>query len=244
MGTFKTATLGVIPYITSKLTVVGIVFLFYFGLSTQLHAEELLVPDSLIEYSPDFKFKEGIYLTFSDVQRNHPIPKGRIITSVNYNSNDFFEQILSKPKVYFADNLGGEIAVSSEKLWGYSRNGFLYVRVDNGFYRITLIGSCSHFVAYKTYEVRNSAYPYYSANPYAYQNSSVSTQTEMQQYLLDFQDGRMLEYEVEGVEVILMNDPELYDEYMELSNKKKKQLKFVFIRKYNERNPLYLIKTK
>ncbi len=209
-----------------------------------MFGEESADSDSLIEYNPDFKFKEGIYLSFSDVKRNNPIPKGRIITTVNYNSNDFFEQTLSKSKVYFIDNLGGRIAVNTDKLWGYSRNGFLYVRVDNGFYRITLIGSCSHFVAYKTYEVRNSSYPNYNTNPYSYQNSSVSTQTEMQQYLLDFDNGRMLEYEVEGVEVVLMNDPELHDEYMDLSNKKKKQLKFVYIRKYNERNPLFLIKTK
>jgi lipocalin len=34
-------------------------------------------------------------------------------------------------------------------------------------------------------------------------------------------------------------DPALYDEYISLRRKKKKQFKFVYIRKYNEAHPLY-----
>jgi len=40
--------------------------------------------------------------------------------------------------------------------------------------------------------------------------------------------------------VLLMKDPELHDEFEALGNKKKKQMKFLFIRKFNERNPLYI----
>lgn len=61
----------------------------------------------------------------------------------------------------------------------------------------------------------------------------------MRQYLLDFKTGRVLDYEYESLEVIFMEDPELHDEFMTLSNKKKKQLKFMYMRKYNQRNPLY-----
>jgi hypothetical protein len=42
------------------------------------------------------------------------------------------------------------------------------------------------------------------------------------------------------MEVLLMKDPELHDEYVQLSNKKKKQLKFLYLRKFNEENPLYI----
>jgi hypothetical protein len=37
-----------------------------------------------------------------------------------------------------------------------------------------------------------------------------------------------------------MKDPSVYDEYVQLSGKKKKELMFVYIRKFNEKNPLYL----
>jgi hypothetical protein len=62
----------------------------------------------------------------------------------------------------------------------------------------------------------------------------------MRQFLLDFETGKIMEYEVQGVEVLLMKDPELHDEFEALGNKKKKQMKFLFIRKFNERNPLYI----
>ena len=65
----------------------------------------------------------------------------------------------------------------------------------------------------------------------------------MRQYLLDFETGKIFDYNDESIEVLLMKDPKLYDEYMALRNKKKKQLKFLYIRKFNERNPLYFPKS-
>ena len=202
--------------------------------------------DTIIKYTPEFKFREGVFLNFKDVLYNNPIPKGRLLTDTDYSSNDFFDKVLTGNKLYYIDNIGNRLELSTSRLWGYSRNGFLYVKIGDGYYRITLMGSCCHFVAYKTYEVRSTGNPYYNSYqyPYSQRSPTVSTQSEMQQYLLDFRNGNILEYKVEGVEIILMNDPELHNEYMQLSNKKKKQLKFVFIRKYNQRNPLYLIKKK
>jgi hypothetical protein len=37
-----------------------------------------------------------------------------------------------------------------------------------------------------------------------------------------------------------MKDAKLYEEYMQLPRKKKKDLMFVYIRKFNEDNPLYI----
>ena len=63
--------------------------------------------------------------------------------------------------------------------------------------------------------------------------------TELRQYLLDFETGEVMEYDMDGVEILIMKDPELHDEYVSLSRRKKGQLKFVYIRKYNEKHPLY-----
>ena len=61
----------------------------------------------------------------------------------------------------------------------------------------------------------------------------------MRQYLLDFVTGNILDYNVASVELLLMRDPELHDEYASLRNRKKKHLKFLYIRKFNEKKPLY-----
>ena len=67
---------------------------------------------------------------------------------------------------------------------------------------------------------------------------------KMRREELDFSTGKVLDYDVQGVEVLLMKDPELYDEFEALKNKKKKQMKFLYIRKFNERNPLYIPENK
>lgn len=201
------------------------------------------VPDSLILYDDDFKFTEGVFLDFESVKRNKPIPKSRILSNYSYNDKDFFDKVLAANKLYYYDNLGNKMEIKTSGVWGYSRNGFLYINVDDGYFRITLIGSICHFIGYRTYQTYSTPYSnsYYSNYPYSSRTPTTTT-TEMQQFILDFNTGNVIEYSVEGIEVAIMSDPELHDEYMQLSKKKKKQLKFVYIRRFNERNPLYLIK--
>ena len=66
------------------------------------------------------------------------------------------------------------------------------------------------------------------------------TRNELKQYLIDFESGKVLEFDVSNTELLLMKDDKLYEEYVQLSRKKKKELMFVYIRKFNENNPLYL----
>jgi hypothetical protein len=63
--------------------------------------------------------------------------------------------------------------------------------------------------------------------------------TEIRQYLLDFSTGRVLDYTAESLEILLMQDSELHDEYTSLRKKKRKQQRFIYIRKFNEKHPLY-----
>jgi hypothetical protein len=205
-----------------------------------------------VKYSPDFKFREGLFLTFEQVRNNRPIAKSRIVTSIAYDDPDFFDRILENKKIYYFNELGVKEEIASKSIWGYSRNGVLYISLNEGFYRITIVGNICHFVASLTTYNPNYGYPYsYSYPYYGYYNygygpyqyyPGTSSSTEMRQYLLDFKTGRVLDYNVESVEVLLMADPELHDEFVSLRNKKKKQLKFLYIRKFNERNPLYFPK--
>jgi len=205
-----------------------------------------------IRYTPGFKFAEGIYLNFEQVKQNKPISKAQIISQVPYDDPDFYDKILQEKKIQVFDNLGTKQDLSTKNLWGFSRNGVLYINVNEGYYRITIIGNICHFVAsLTTYDnLRNpyyssyGGYPYggYPYDPYSPYYSSRQGNTEMKQYLLDFKTGNVLEYDVKSVELLLMADPELHDEFASLRNKKQKQLKFLYIRKFNERNPLYLPK--
>jgi len=195
-----------------------------------------------VKYTPEFKFDDGIYLSFSQLKSNSPIPVTRLLSETDHNDPDFYTKLLEAKSIIYFDDFGVQQNVSVEKIWGFSRNGIVYIRVGANYSRITVIGSICHFVAnITTYNSRY--YDPYNYNPYYYRYSatpSTTTTTEMRQYLLDFETGKILDYDVQGVEVCLMKDPELYDEFEALRNNKKKQMKFLYIRKYNERNPLYI----
>lgn len=223
--------------------------------------------EKMIKFTPDFRFTDGIYLNFDQVKDNNPIPKAKLLTSTDYNDREFFKKLLEAGKIYFYDGMGIRQEVVTSDIWGYARNGILYIQVQEYFNRITFVGSICHFVAdITTYDQRysNSPYgyydPYYSPyssympygyssyyNPYSYGSPYSSpyrqgnmTRNELKQYLIDFETGKIVEFDMQNTELLLMKDTQLYEEFVQLPRKKKKDLMFVYIRKFNERNPLYL----
>jgi hypothetical protein len=233
----------------------------------KLYAQE---EEGMVKYTPDFRFNDGIYLNFDQVKSNSPIPKSKILTSTDYNDKDFFKNLMSGEKIYFYDSMGIRQEIERGSIWGYARNGILYIQVQGNFNRITFIGSICHFVAdvtsydsryynspYGYYDPYNSYYsPYYSPysynSPYSYGNyyspygsyyspyRNNTGRNELRQYIIDFESGKILEYDLENTELLLMKDSELYEEFMRLPSKKRKDLMFVYIRKFNEKNPLLL----
>jgi hypothetical protein len=225
--------------------------LLFFMLLTSMNIQVYSQTDSstLVKYTPGFKFEDGLFLNFEQVKLNKPIAKSQIITTIPYDDPDFYDLILKEKKLELYDNLGSKEEIGTKNIWGYSKNGVLYVNVNEDFYRITIVGSICHFVAsLTTYSNYGSpyyngyAYPYSYYDPYSPYSSTSSGNTELKQYLLDFKTGNILEYDVQSIEILLMADPELHDEFAALNNKKQKQLKFMYLRKFNERNPLYFPK--
>ena len=219
-------------------------------------------PAGAVKYTPDFRFRDGIYLNFEQVRENNPIPKAKILTSADYNDREFFKKILSAEKIYFYDEMGIRQEVAKENIWGFARNGVIYVMIQGNYNRITFVGSICHFVAdVTTYDTYNynyySPYGYYDPyyySPYSYYGGyypygsyyspygrpSTTARNEVKQYLIDFESGRTMDFNVNSVETLIMRDPELYEEFVRLPRSKRKELMFVYVRKFNEKNPLYL----
>ena len=202
----------------------------------------------MVEYSPDFEFRDGLFANFESVKENDPIPPARIVTDEDMFDRAFYEKITILKEIVIYDENGVKKVLNTDEIWGYSRNGILYINVGTAFHRISFMGSISHFVATVTTYNPNHYDPYYYnpyySNSYYYnrysqpQSTNVGS-TDLRQYLLDFETGDVMEYDIESVEVLLMKDPELADQFQSLRSRKQKQMKFVFIRQFNERHPLY-----
>jgi hypothetical protein len=189
-------------------------------------------PQGTVKYAPGFQFNDGIYANFDDE---------------DINDRDFYEKITGQKEIIIYDENGVKKVMKTSNIWGYGRNGVLYINISSAFHRISFIGSICHFVASVTTYNPNYYDPYYYnpyySSSYYYNRYSVPqsnyTSTDLRQYLLDFETGEVMDYNTESVGVLLMKDPELADEYQSLRHRKKKQMKFVFIRRYNEKHPLY-----
>ena len=233
------------------------IMLFIWGQAAVIGQEQ-----GMARYTPEFKFKDGIYLNFEQVKQNTPVSKAKLLSSIDYNDRDFFSKLFEKDKIYYYDDMGIRQEIDKKSIWGYSRNGILYIQVQEEFCRITLVGSICHFVAdittvdsryYSPYSYYNPYSPYYSSyysayySPYSYYdpyyspyNNRRSTRTELKQFIIDWETGRVMEFDVDNTKLLLMKDPELHEEFARLSRKKKKDLLFVYLRKFDEKYPLYV----
>lgn len=199
---------------------------------------KVLAQDS-VAYSGDFRLYEGLYLGYQDFRYNWPIPKEKIITKINKDQLDFYTKLIESEFVEYYERDGSVSKVRSEKVWGYCQNNNIFINQNKKFFRIPVFGAISNFIG--TVEVIN-----YSPGYDPFMNAPIgSTQMktlEIRQYLFDFYTGDIVPFSTEQLEEFLKRDEAVYQEYMALSRKKKKEFATKYIRMYNEKHLVYFPK--
>lgn len=199
-----------------------------------------------VKYSPDFRFRDGLFLNFGQVKANNPISPTRIVSHNEPGDFNFFKNLVEEKTISYFDEFGSQQTVKSDNIWGFSQDGKLYINHNNEFNRIPIVGQVCHFIADVTVIDHYSDPYYYDRYDYYYNPyytrpySRTSRSKEMRQYLLVFETGEIMPYDRESILVILMKDPELYEEYNGLRKRKQKDLMFFFLRRFNEKHPLFL----
>lgn len=195
---------------------------------------------SQIAYSAGYKFREGFFLSLEQVKNNSPLIKEKIISKINSNDPDFYTKALSEKTLSYFDANGIKTDVTVSSIWGYSKNCALYINWNDEFNRIPVIGSVCHFIGSEI--VINDSRSDIFYDPYSMAMPSNYATKEMRQFLFDFETGKIMDYTVQSISVILMRDTQLFDEFNAIKGSKKKQMLFYYLRKYNEKHPLMLSK--
>ncbi|PKP40971.1 MAG: hypothetical protein CVT95_13060 [Bacteroidetes bacterium HGW-Bacteroidetes-12] len=176
-------------------------------------------------YTPEFRFKTGIFMSFEEFQHNEPsIINFRIKKKGNFNDGIIFEY-----KCEDDSNLWCE----TENCWGYSENGNVYIsqKFANKYFRIQIIGALIHYIRFDGYDYRDMGYSY----NYYMQTTAVPRFNE---FFLDFDTGNSYLFTYKIFSEFLKNkDEELYKKLM--NTKKKKKIYTHFLFKYNEKHPIY-----
>jgi hypothetical protein len=185
-----------------------------------------------IPYTRDIEFKEGIYLTIDQFKRNLPIPQSAIVSTIPKTELNFLTMVLEKKTVTYKDETGAQQEVASATVWGYCRNRSVYLNFNKAFNRLNVIGRLCHFTAEV---VVRAAY-----DPIYYNRGMTASYNELRQFVLNTQSNTVREFNSESMEIFLMSDPELYAEFMKLKKRAKSDAIFIYLRKFNEKHPLYL----
>ncbi|MGQ9845953.1 MAG: hypothetical protein ACUVQP_00410 [Bacteroidales bacterium] len=189
-------------------------------------------------YNPNSTLKDGIYFSFDQFIKQQPLPFVKVINFDNYAEKDaFFKQ----KQIQFFDEYGIEKIVDTKNIWGYVLNNTLYIFYNKEFYRVSYIGTLTHFIATQTVRNYTTPYdPYYGY--YAPFPSQVYETTNLIQNIIDLRNGKLYPFTPEAILALISDDSELFNEYISLKKKKKKEMMFYYLRKYNDKHPLILHK--
>lgn len=211
---------------------------FHLIISFFILAFEVFPQADSVAFSKDFVLNEGLYLNYSDLRHNWPISKERIITDINKDQLEFYSKLIESDKIEYIERNNEKTTTMAEKVWGFCQNNVIYINSNKSFFRITVFGAISFFLA-------SVPVTYYSSGYNTFINGPVGTTTtakEIREYLMDFYTGTRVEFSLESLESMLKPDPEIYNEFMALPRKKKRELASRYIRKYNEKHPVYFPK--
>ena len=95
-------------------------------------------------------------------------------------------------------------------------------------------------ITYDPYAKSNREYIPFEYNKRMYEIS----ERNLRQYLIDFEDGKVIECNIKNAGLLLQQDSALSVKFRQLPRKKKKELIVYYISKYNENNPLYIPESK
>ncbi|MCC7303244.1 MAG: hypothetical protein IT233_11440 [Bacteroidia bacterium] len=184
-----------------------------------------------VKYSKEFTFREGVYLSFEQFRKQTPLHTDRIVSGYEKTDPGFLQKVLQKTTLTYRNEKDSAITVKTAAVWGYSRGGIVFVNHGREFNRLVVIGSLCHFTAY----VNNTTYQH---DPY---NLGVNTQPgyAQEQFMIDILMGKTMPFTPIAIEFVLQRDDALLKEWQALSKSAKKKSAFLFLRKYNEKYPLY-----
>jgi hypothetical protein len=188
-----------------------------------------------IRYSRDLPMPDGVYLSYDDFRHNRAITRQQIISDIDKSQLEFIGKALYQEDFKFKRN-DSVITRKSVSAWGFFQNNTLYVNYKDDFYRIPVFGSISYLVA--TVIVQNTGF----YDPRFGYPSSASSTREIREFLMNFYDGLIIESNLGNLEELLARDKELFEEFTNLSKRKQKDQLYSFIRRFNEKHPVYFLK--
>lgn len=208
----------------------ALVVLFLWQPAYAAHAQ---LDTGLVRYRPGFDFAEGIYLGIDEFRANAPaLPLAVLKDAKGHALPDLMGV---GGEVYVTDSTGTLVRVDLGRAWGACSNNTIYIRAGDGLFRIGMLGALCHVLYERSYQDWSMAGFYGPMSPMG----GPVTRTVQEQRVLDLETGRLLPLTGDGLDPVLARDLVLYEEWTAIPPKKRKEeVLFQFMRRYNDRHPV------
>lgn len=176
---------------------------------------------------PDFKFNEGIYLTFNEFKANSP---SIINFSLQYKGDNTF-LVIDCP-----DSIADTKTCYVENAWGYCKDRSVYKHqgYHNNYYRLQVIGALIHY-----YVIEMNFYDPMMDNSYNGISAAPVRKVSNREMVMEWETGRSFEFVYKNFRIYLReNDIQLFQQLE--SAKRKRKMIYYYLLKYNELHPMYI----
>ncbi|MBL7814670.1 MAG: hypothetical protein JNL70_06660 [Saprospiraceae bacterium] len=192
----------------------------------------------------NFKFKDGVYTTFTDWQKNKPsMALDSLETNLAVNPKTMLMQ------VEFARHKKTHQNVVMDSVWGIVVDGIPYIKVSKSelnkkaycFAGLVLRGRLCYFnyEAIKQTKVPITAYIPQTGEPYVTKKVP-KEEIIMREKLMTFETGEVFDLSLSTFKHLIEDDKELVATVNDLKANELKEKLFKCVLIYNDRNPVYL----
>lgn len=214
---------------------------FYFSYSqTQEKVDDYFISSPRVDsvpYSFEYLLKEGLYLKLNNFKQNFPIEAEQIIIDYPKDRTDFWDQVMMKRSINYKNSSGRIQKINMNELWGYSINKKVYINTSVGFKKCIIVGSLCYLDKWQN-STNNVAVV--NGKELVDLNAKSIAKIPEKIDVFDMETNSSEELDSGDLKLILAREPELLKEYSALSYKRRKQTVLLYLRKYNEKHPLYL----
>ena len=204
----------------------------------------LLAQDKPVLLTKNFKFKDGIFLSFEDFRTNSP----------SYSWEELEFSLFANPQTFITKvesirKLDGT-AIDLEKVWGLSIDGIPHIRLEKGalsddlyvFVSMKVRGKLCYFSYQdaKTEMVTIKAYNPLTKKPF--REGKVPREVDVViEKMLNFQTGELMDFTVDNfIDAIEKDDKKLVNTIQDLSPEEARQKLFKCLLIYVDRNQVFI----
>lgn len=207
-----------------------------------IHFNVLFAQHDGVLLTKNFKFKDGIYLTLHDLQKNQP----------NYNWNQVTANMASSDEgfiVQVASMKVNEQVLDLEQVWGICIKGIPYVKLPKGevtntatvFSGLRVRGKICYYTYKEAIKEMREIKAYNPVTGQPFRSAVLPIErTVKREKMLDFNSGNITDFNKENFLDWIQNDPQLWNTVKDLTPEEVDEKLFKCLLIYIDRHEVYL----